>query len=329
MSTSPVRLGLVGCGRLAEQGYVPAASAAAGVELVAVADPDEHRRHEVARLASRPGAEVDAFPTAAELLAGTALDAVVLASPARHHVADAERAIAAGLPVLVEKPPAPDAAGAAALVALGPLVHVGFNRRFDPDVRAVHDAVPLQGRLELELEIRYRRASWAAHTVRDEVLVDLVPHLVDLARWLTGSEVTAVAAERLTPERAELALTLDRGRAVVRAAADQLHLERFEVRSERGPVARHRTGGPVAAVTGRLAAVAARARGTEQPHPLVESLRGQLDAFASAVRGEPHDLLGTTGDGHAVMAAIDAARASAARGGTPVPPVKLPERPLC
>jgi len=44
MTDAPLRLGLVGCGRLAELGYAPAAAAARGVEIVAVADPDRDRR---------------------------------------------------------------------------------------------------------------------------------------------------------------------------------------------------------------------------------------------------------------------------------------------
>lgn len=329
MSADPVRLGLVGCGRLAEHGYVPASSSTPDVRFVAVADPDGHRRREVARRASGPDLAVVPFPDAAALLADAEVDGIVLASPAAHHVADAERAVAAGIPVLVEKPPALSADGAAALVALGPLVHVGLNRRFDAAVRAVRHDVPTEGLLDLRLEISYRRASWAAHTVRDEVLLDLVPHLVDLARWLTGSDVTAVATDHLATDRAELVLTLERGRAMVRAAADRLHLERIEVRAGDRLVAGHRTGGLVAAVTGRVGGLVARVRGAGQPHPLVASLRGQLEAFAGAVRGEPDALLGSAADGHAVMAVIDAARASAARGGSPLTPARLPERPLC
>jgi hypothetical protein len=44
VSAEPLRLGLVGCGRLAERGYVRAVARAKGVEIVAVADPDRSRR---------------------------------------------------------------------------------------------------------------------------------------------------------------------------------------------------------------------------------------------------------------------------------------------
>ena len=47
------------------------------------------------------------------------------------------------------------------------------------------------------------------------------------------------------------------------------------------------------------------------PGPLTR----QLDAFAASVQGEPGQDVGTAGDGLAVMAAVDAARASAAGAG--------------
>ncbi|MFP5320917.1 MAG: Gfo/Idh/MocA family protein [Acidimicrobiia bacterium] len=322
--SGPLRLGLVGCGRLAELGYVPAAALAADVELVAVADPDPQRRAAVAELAG-----ATAHPDAASLLGVGEVDAVVLATPAAHHLADAERAVEAGVPVLVEKPPGPDALGALALMRLGPSVRVGFNRRFDPAVAAVRAALPATGPLDLHLSIAYRRASWSAHTVRDEVLLDLVPHLVDWARWLTGADVSSVAASELVPDRAVLSLGLGRGRATVVAAADRLHEERVEVRDAAGAlVARHRTGGPVGAVLGRARAVADRAAGRSTPHPLAASLAAQLQAFAAAVRGDDPGELATADDGLAAMAVVDAARTSATAGGAPVPVIDLRE-PTC
>jgi myo-inositol 2-dehydrogenase / D-chiro-inositol 1-dehydrogenase len=314
MSRSPVALGLVGCGRLAEAGYVPAIAAASGVRLVAVADPEPARRAAVAALSAAGGADpVATFPDAAALLAGSDVDGLILATPVAAHLADAQRAAAAGVPVLVEKPPAADAAGAAALSAVSPRPWVAFNRRFDPGARAVRRSVPAAGPLDLRLEITYRRRSWGAHAVHDDALLDLGPHLVDWARWLSSGEAAEVACTELTTDRAALYLVLaaGRGRASLRAATDRPHAELIELRGASGQlVARHRLGGLVAAVRGRLGG---------GPQTLVVSLAGQLDAFAAAVRGEPEPSLGTAADGLAAMAVIDAARVSAATGGRPVP----------
>lgn len=324
--SAPLRLGLVGCGRLAEHGYVPAGARSAAVEIVAVADPDPVRRASVAALV---GGGASAHPDAAALLADAAVDAVVLATPAAHHLADAELVVARGLPVLVEKPPAPDALGAHALAALGDGVRIGFNRRFDPAAVGVRRRIPASGPLDLDLTLTYRRASWSAHTVRDDVVLDLVPHLVDWARWLSGSDVLSVATDELAPDRAVLGLRLGRGRATITAAADRLHEERILVRDAGGAViASHRAGGPLGAVTGRARSVLARRRGGDAPHPLAQSLAAQLDAFAAAVRGAEPGALATAGDGVAAMAVVDAARTSWSAGGAPVPVHDLRE-PTC
>ena len=168
----------------------------------------------------------------------------------------------------------------------------------------------LSGDLVLRLELAYRRRSWGAHAVHDDALLDLAPHLVDWARWLGAGDALEVVATELSIDRASLEVTMSRGRASIRATADRPHLERIEVLDEAGRlVARHRVGGVLTALRGRLR------RGV--PHPLVASLAAQLEAFSGAVRGEGPPLLATAADGHAVMAVIDAARTSAARGGAP------------
>ncbi|MDN5857304.1 MAG: Gfo/Idh/MocA family oxidoreductase [Pseudonocardia sp.] len=300
---SEVRIGLVGAGRLAEAGYVPAARAAAGVRLVALAEPDPARRAFVAAAAGG----VPGYPDAGSLLAAGGVDAVVLATPAAAHLADAEAAAAAGVPVLVEKPPAADLAGATALAALDPPPWIGFNRRFEAGMAKLRAAVPPGTPVGLILDLAYRRRSWGAHAVADEALLDLGPHLVDLARWITGAEVTDVVRAAVSRERAEFDLVLGAARARIRCAADRPYRERVEVRHRRGDlIARRVKGGPVAAVRDRLA---------PGPHPLVASLTAQLEALAASVRtGAPDPLLGTAADGIAVMATLDAVRACAAGG---------------
>jgi predicted dehydrogenase len=146
--------------------------------------------------------------------------------------------------------------------------------------------------------------------VHDDALLDLGPHLVDLARWLTGSEVVGVRARTVSHERAVVDVELSRGRAEVQVAADRMHREQIVVHDAAGErLAIHRAGGPLAAVVGRLQA---------GPHPLVTTLAAQLAAFTRSVGGTEEPDLGTATHGVAVMAAIDAARASAAGGGRPV-----------
>jgi predicted dehydrogenase len=303
-----LRVGLVGAGRLGEEGYVPALAAAAAVRLAAVAEPDPVRRDRVAAAAGVPG-----FGSAEALLAAGGVDALVLATPAAAHLADARLAAAAGLPVLVEKPPAADLAGAVELAGLQPAPRVGFNRRFEDGVASLRAAslratVPRGAEVGVILEIAYRRGGWGAHTVRDDALTDLGPHLVDMARWLTGADVTEVRRAVVCHERAEFDLVLGAARARIRCATDRPHHERIEVRHrDGGLVGRLARGGLINAVRGRL--------GPRGPHPLVASLTAQLEAFARAACGDAEPTLGRAEDGVAVMAVLEAVRTAANTAG--------------
>ena len=148
----PLRLGLVGCGRLAETGYAPAIAGDGGVELVAVADPRAERRDLIARLAggAEEGRRVATHAAAAELLDDARPDAIIVASPPGDHL-DHARLASGGNPV-----PGREAAGARPrrserLAELGRPPWVGFNRRFQHGARLI-EAMPAEGPLELLLE---------------------------------------------------------------------------------------------------------------------------------------------------------------------------------
>lgn len=301
-----MRLGLAGCGRLAEVGYLPAFERAAGVRLVAVADPERGRRERLAGLASRAGQAVEPHPDAGAMIAAGTIEALVIATPPDAHLGVAARAAEASLPTLVEKPPGTDAIAADLLTTLEPRPWIGFNRRFQQGV-ALRRAVPPEGPLDLELELHYRRASWAAHVVRLDALGDLGPHLVDLALFVARAAPRAVRCPRAEPEAADVELATDRGVARIRCRTDRIHAERVEIRAASGDrYAGHRVGGHAAAVLGRL----------RRRHPLVDSLARQLEAFGRGARGLGAETLADAADGARVMAVIDAARASARRGGT-------------
>lgn len=297
-----VRLGIAGCGRLAELGYVPALARLDGAELVAVADPDRGRRELVAAAAGRGGRPPIECARVEELIDGDRIDAVVVASPASAHPAHARLASEAGVACLVEKPPAADGAAAEEVAALPSPPWIGFNRRFQ-HAAPLLEAIPADGPISLELELRYRRASWRPLAVADEALLDLAPHLVDLTLLLSGAREATVRSVEIGASRAELELETPRGRAVLRCASDRPHRERVVVRDVAGRcLAASAAGGPVRALTARLPG---------REHPLVASLRAQLAAFARAVRGEDPGLLATADDGARAMRLIDAARSAA------------------
>ena len=91
---SPLRVAIVGFGKIARDQHVPAIAATDGVELVAVAS----------RNASLPG--VPHAATLDELLRdGPPIDAVALCTPPQVRHAQAAMALAAGKHVMLEKPP--------------------------------------------------------------------------------------------------------------------------------------------------------------------------------------------------------------------------------
>ena len=130
----PVRLALVGCGRIAQVAHLPAVEKAEGVELVAVSDPSGAVARSVAR---RRG--VAAYTDQGSVWADASVEAVIVAAPDRFHHRLATEALAAGRHVLVEKPLASTVAQAEDLVGLvdrtGLTLQVGAMKRHDQGVR--------------------------------------------------------------------------------------------------------------------------------------------------------------------------------------------------
>ncbi|HEX5376492.1 MAG TPA: Gfo/Idh/MocA family oxidoreductase [Solirubrobacterales bacterium] len=304
MSPEPLRLGIAGCGRIAERGYLPALGGLPEVRLAAVADPDPARA--AGLLAGLDGAS--RFEAVGPMLAAGEVDALLVATPATDHVASASLAAEAGVPCLIEKPPATDLAGALRLARLDPLPAIGFNRRFLQG-RALAASIPADGWLEMELELRFRQRDWDAHACRDEALLDAGTHLIDLAGHLAGSAPIAVRAVVLERERVELWLELGRARARLRCATDRRYAELVEVRDRGGrPVASSSLGG----MRSRLATL----RGGTPP--LALSLRRQLLALAAQIRDGEAGRLASAHDGVVAMAVVEAARESARLGGAEV-----------
>jgi myo-inositol 2-dehydrogenase/D-chiro-inositol 1-dehydrogenase len=129
----------------------------------------------------------------AALIADPAVEGVVIASPADTHEALVLACLAAGKPVLCEKPLAESAAACRRLAdgdAEGRLT-VGFMRRFDPAYVELARRLPEVGAPRL-VHMVHRNAGFRADFTPERVLTDSLVHEADVARWLLGEEIARV-----------------------------------------------------------------------------------------------------------------------------------------
>jgi predicted dehydrogenase len=183
-----VRLGLVGYGVGGRYFHAPFIVAAQDVQLAGVVTRSPQRRAELA--ADHPG--VPCYDSITELLAA-GVDAVTISTPPQTRRALVLEAIAAGVPVIADKPFAPTAAAGLDLVIAareaGVVVNVFHNRRWDADIRTLA-ALLERGDLGTlwRLESRFDVDDPATLDAGPDggLLRDLGSHLVDQALWLLG-----------------------------------------------------------------------------------------------------------------------------------------------
>lgn len=121
---APVRVGVVGCGRVVQEGHAPAYAASAGLDVVAVADVSPARRDTVGALLGVP--PEGRVATVAELV-DAGVDVVVVATPSATHPVVIAELLRAGVGVVSEKPLAPSAAACDGLIAQARAQGVGLG----------------------------------------------------------------------------------------------------------------------------------------------------------------------------------------------------------
>lgn len=128
--TRPLTIGVVGLGDIAQKAYLPVLTARDDVELALMT----RNRDRLDRLGRQYG--VGRRTTDLDDLVDGGIDAAFVHASTEAHADLVERLLHAGIPVLVDKPLAPDLATATRLVELaerlGVSLAVGFNRRFAP-----------------------------------------------------------------------------------------------------------------------------------------------------------------------------------------------------
>ena len=215
-----LRIGVLGCGPMAQFAHFDACRKARNAELYAICDlADDLRR----RMAGIHGPRI-AYPDYAAMLADPHVEAVIIAIADEFHVAAALQAIDAGKHVLVEKPLGTTIESCRELrdraAAAGLVVQVGNNRRFDPGIAFARRFITEEMGERIALKLWYYDSVYrytmtdnlqpipiaSAKALRPEgdpkanrrryYLLTHGSHLVDTARFL-GGPIAAVRARVL------------------------------------------------------------------------------------------------------------------------------------
>jgi myo-inositol 2-dehydrogenase/D-chiro-inositol 1-dehydrogenase len=205
-----VAIGVVGAGRI---GRIHAGFLAGRVEGASLAGVQDVRPDAAAALAEELG--VPAFDSVEWMLADPGVEAVAICSSTDTHAELATAAARAGKAIFCEKPLSLELADVdrvgAAVAEAGVPFQIGFNRRFDPSHRSVHDAVTggtvgdphlvrITSRDPFPPPLDYVRVSGG-------MFLDMTIHDFDMARFVTGSEVVEVYARgsvRIEPSYREV-----------------------------------------------------------------------------------------------------------------------------
>lgn len=193
-----LRIGLIGAGIMGADHARLFAEEVPGTSLRVICDADGERARAVA---DATGAR-DVVGDPLAVINDSAVDAVVIAAPDRFHAPLTLACIAAGKPVLCEKPLSQETGECLAVLdaeekAGKRLVQIGFMRRFDPSYAEIK-AMLARGDLGRALMFHcFHRNVSPAYDFRAEMAIcNSAPHEFDAARWMLDSDFTAISVFR-------------------------------------------------------------------------------------------------------------------------------------
>ncbi len=192
-----VGIGIIGTGKQGADHAARVSKLGDGARLVAVHDVDDGL---AATVADRCGARVAVSDQA--LIEDPEVDAVIIASNTETHVQFVLACIAAGKPVMTEKPLGITVSSCervleAEMQAGRRYTTVGFMRRYDPEYGRLKSVVD-EGTIGKPLVIHciHRNPSVPQTLTTRQTLTDTVIHEIDIARWLLAEEIVSVALEK-------------------------------------------------------------------------------------------------------------------------------------
>jgi myo-inositol 2-dehydrogenase/D-chiro-inositol 1-dehydrogenase len=191
-------VGVIGAGRIGKIHAENLAYRIPDARILAIADIQPEAAQQTAARLNIPTATADYH----DLLTNKDIHAVVICSATDTHAQIIEEASAARKHIFCEKPIDLDLKridqALAAVDKAGVKLQVGFNRRYDSNFRAIHEAVKA-GKIGEPHILRITSRDPAPPPigyikVSGGIFLDMTIHDFDMARYLVGSEVTEVYA---------------------------------------------------------------------------------------------------------------------------------------
>ena len=193
-----VRIGIIGCGGIANGKHMPSLKKLPDVEMVAFCDIIVERAEKAAREYGVEGAKV--YADYHELLAREDIDVVHVLTPNREHSQITVDALNAGKHVMCEKPMAINSAEAKRMLdaakATGKKLTIGYQSRFRPDsmyLKSACEAGELGDIYYARAQAVRRRAvpTWGVFLNEYEQgggpLIDIGTHALDLTLWMMNN----------------------------------------------------------------------------------------------------------------------------------------------
>jgi myo-inositol 2-dehydrogenase/D-chiro-inositol 1-dehydrogenase len=329
----PVRVGVIGVGVMGAEHARLLSDVVSGSEVGAVFDVDPRRAAAVAAACA-----TTAFDDPMLLIKDHAIDAVLIASSDQTHEQFVLAALAAGKPVLCEKPLAPDVGGCLRILdaessAGRRLLSVGFMRRYDPGYAELKTALG-EGSLgaPLLLHCVHRNAVGPPNQSSATLISGSAVHEIDITRWLLEEELVSVTVHRPRPSSASVD-TQDPMLLVFASASGVLvdvevfvnarygYEVRCELVGENGSVQLD----PAAATTRRLSGQVARSLPFDWRPRFAEAYRRELQDWVDGVAGGEPSRGASGWDGYVASEVAEAGIRALQTGQTQS--VALPDKP--
>ena len=214
-NTKKVKVGIIGCGKIAQVRHAPEYDENPNAEIVGVYDFDQQRCIQVAMAIG-----CKAYSSVDELVNDPEIDAVSVCSPNFTHAEYSIKAMRAGKHVLCEKPMALNPADSKEMMKVaeeeGVILMIGHNQRLLPthkrakevlDSGSIGDVISFQSNFKHagpeSWSITSNNTTWFFDKSKAQfgAMGDLGAHKIDIIRFLLGHEIEEVNASIMTLDK--------------------------------------------------------------------------------------------------------------------------------